>query len=159
MAAMSDEEFNELWERYFPKLFRYCQFRSASVEDAEDLAAETFSRLFAHGTMAESHVYPWLYRVATNLRIDRWRHAGQRAPLTELEDLACEDQQWPDPTVWQAVQKLKGPQQLVVYLRLIEDRSFAEIGVACGRSEVAAKMTYHRALARLGALLGEDYRE
>lgn len=159
MAAMSDEEYTALWERHFPKLFRYCQFRSASVADAEDLAAETFSRLLVRGTMPEAQVLPWLYRVAANLRIDRWRLARREAPFAEAENLACQDQQWPDPTVWDAVRKLKGRQQLVVYLRLIEDRSFAEIGSASGRSEVAAKMTYHRALARLGTLLGEDDHE
>jgi RNA polymerase sigma-70 factor (ECF subfamily) len=156
MAAMSDEEFTTVWERHFPKLFRYCQFRSASVADAEDLAAETFSRLLAHGPMTEPHVLPWLYRVATNLNIDRWRLTKREAPLGKTEDLACQEQQWPDPTVWNAVRQLKSRQQLVVYLRLIEDRSFAEIGLASGRSEAAAKMIYHRALARLGALLGED---
>ena len=159
MATMSDEEFNAQWERHFAEVFRYSQFRSASVEDAEDLTAETFSRLLAHGPMPESQVRPWLYRVATNLSIDRWRLRKREAPLGEVRDVECREQQWPDPTVWNAVRQLKDRQQFVVYLRLVEDRSFADIGTHLGRSEAAAKMIYHRALARLGDVLGEDGHE
>jgi len=159
MAGMSDEEFTALWARHFPTLFRYSQFRSASIADAEDLTAETFSRLLVHGPMPESQVLPWLYRVATNLSADQWRLRRREAPLGEVRAVECQEQQWPDPTVWNAVRQLRDRQQFVVYLRLVEDRSFADIGTHLGRSEAAAKMIYHRALARLGNVLGEDGHE
>jgi len=135
-------------------LFKYCQFRCASVADAEDLAAEAFVRLLAQPPMPAEKVLPWLFKVAANLNSDLRRVWSREVPLARLENIADPPTQWRDPTMWQAVRRLVPRQQLAIYLRVVEDWSYADIGNALGTSEAAAKMIYHRALHRLAALLG-----
>jgi RNA polymerase sigma factor (sigma-70 family) len=153
ISAMTDEQFTAIWESTFPRLFRYCQFRTASVADAEDLAAEAFSRLLTQPPMPEAKVLPWLYRVAMNVHVDRIRATKRETLVADLTGLAGVVEQWTDPGIGDAVRRLAPAQQLVVYLRMVEDRSFSEVGAALGRSEGAAKMLYRRALDRLGVLL------
>lgn len=150
---MTDDEFNAVWAAAFPKLFRYCQFRCASIPDAEEVTAEAFARLLGQGPMPAAKVVPWLYRVASNLSVDRIRAQRRLVSLEDVGDVPGAAQQWSDPLVWGAVKQLASDRQLVVYLRVVEDRSFAEVASVLGRSEAAAKMLYRRALDQLEALL------
>lgn len=60
--------------RLGPALLRYLGRIARNRADAEDLLQETFERATrADRTLSEADVRPWLYRVATNLAIDRAR--------------------------------------------------------------------------------------
>ncbi len=153
---MTDSEFEALWTSCFPRLVRYCQFRTGTLEEAKDVAAEAFTRLFARSSTPRDAL-PWLYRVATNLSIDgdrrRMREAAFQRRAGQLQPAEAT---WRDPQAWDAVRNLVRDQRMAVYLRLVEDLTFAEMGHIMGRSEAASKMLYHRAIDRLGQLLGVD---
>jgi DNA-directed RNA polymerase specialized sigma24 family protein len=55
----------------------------------------------------------------------------------------------------EAIAALPGGQAQVVLLKLVRGLTFAEIGVATGLTEAAAKMRFVRALERLRAELSE----
>lgn len=67
-------DFEALFDRFYPPLFRYCNRMTGDPDQAEDLAQEAFFRLLdrrVKGTDAGLRV--WLFRVATNLARDRAR--------------------------------------------------------------------------------------
>ena len=70
---------------YRPDLWRYCQRLTGSAWDAEDLVQDTLQRAFAGLASLWQPVHPraWLFRIATNLWIDRYRREV-RAEMTEL---------------------------------------------------------------------------
>ena len=153
---MTDSEFEAIWKSCFPRLVRYCQFRTATAEEAKDMAAEAFTRLLTQDR-APADPLPWLFRVATNLSKDGYRRAKRESAYRQSADVPPpQTQTWRDPDVWDAVRRLDRDKQLAVYLRLVEDLTFAQMGSLMGRSEAAAKMLYHRAVARLALALGAE---
>jgi RNA polymerase sigma-70 factor, ECF subfamily len=68
--------FLDLYEPLRPELYRYCRHLTRSPWDADDLVQDALFRAFAKlGCMNEPPGNPraWLFRIASNLWIDRVR--------------------------------------------------------------------------------------
>jgi RNA polymerase sigma-70 factor (ECF subfamily) len=72
------EAFDEIVARYKDGIYNYVRRMISNRDDVEDLAQEVFVRAFASmkSFRRESNLRTWLYRIATNLCIDRYRRAG-----------------------------------------------------------------------------------
>lgn len=175
------EAFTRLHKRYYTRVYRLALFRTRSVQDAEDIASETFVRAVAHlGSFRFSgeSLFPWLSRIAANLIADQGRRgagvtvlsldstqsgaAGEsvRALLEGLPGNA------PDPhTLAQlqetrellrtAITRLPSDQAEAISLRFIGDLSLKEIAQAMNKTEGAIKSLIHRALVNLRRALLE----
>jgi RNA polymerase sigma-70 factor, ECF subfamily len=83
--------FLESFEPLRPALYRYCRHLTRSPWDAEDLAQDVLSRAFV--TLAQMdgalpNPRAWLFRVASNLWIDRTRAAEQRRDEQPRQEIA-----------------------------------------------------------------------
>ena len=79
-------DFQERLEPLRPTLYRYCRHLSRSPWDAEDLVQDAFARAFASlGALHEPprDVRAWMFRVASNLWIDRVRRRTPAPPPAE----------------------------------------------------------------------------
>src|SRR5882672_6580891 len=68
--------FVEVFEPIRPELYRYCRSLTRNAWDAEDLVQDTLARaLVTLGSLFQPIEHPraWLFRVASNLWIDRVR--------------------------------------------------------------------------------------
>ena len=74
-----EDLFLQHWGRVFGVLFRLTGDRA----EAEDLALETFWRLWQRPPAQEQSLGGWLYRVATNLGYNALRAAGRRLRYEE----------------------------------------------------------------------------
>ena len=156
---MDDEKFESAWSAHGPAVLRYCTFSTASSQEGEDVAAETFIRFLAKGDhLPPERIEAWLIRVARNLCVSHHRDAKRRIRLgSQLSAQAPEQTgEWVRPDSWEYVQRLNETERLAVYLRIAEDRSFADIARLLRKSEAAAKMTFYRALDRLRAEMERD---
>src|SRR6185295_4099287 len=88
VAREACRRFSQGFEPLRPELYRYCRHLTRSPWDAEDLAQDTLARaLVTLGTMIRPEIdspRAWLFRVATNLYIDRARRV--REELCELPE-------------------------------------------------------------------------
>lgn len=153
---MDDERFERAWSAYGPAVLRYCTFSTGSRQEGEDLAAETFARLLTRGTHVPSeHIEAWLITVARNLCATHHRSLRRRARAEyRLAQVSSERVgEWERPESWEHVRCLKESERLVVYLRLAEDRPFAEIAQLIGKSEGASKMAFYRAIDHLRRIM------
>ena len=79
-AASSLEAFEQAFERYWPPIYRFLARMVGDPSEAEDLALETFYRLYRRG----DHTDPgfdtagWLHRVAVNLGLHSIRSFRRR---------------------------------------------------------------------------------
>jgi RNA polymerase sigma-70 factor, ECF subfamily len=73
-------DFDELFERLYPSLYRYLHRLTGDADVAEDIAQEAFLRLLRQ-RLAEPEVRPWLFTVATNLVRDTARKSERRHRL------------------------------------------------------------------------------
>lgn len=170
--AGETEAFAVLHRRYFARIYRLALFRCKSVQDAEDIASETFVRATLHlrsFRFQGDSLYPWLSRIATNLAADQGRRAAGvtlvslDSPTADnvralIEGLAGENA--PDPhdlagrhetqaIVRAAVAALPVNQAEAVLLRFGSDMSIKEVALALNISEGAVKSLLHRALVNL----------
>lgn len=156
---MDDERFERAWRAYGPAVLRYCVFSTGSPDVGEEIAAETFARFLAKGGQVPAeHIEAWLIRVARNLCVTHYRQVRRREAV-EARIKAAFSGQTDDcagPDVWECVRRLNERSRLVVFLRIAEDRSFADIARMTGRSESAVKMAFYRALDRLRTLMSSD---
>src|SRR5581483_4377220 len=73
--------FRETYEPLRPELYRYCRHLTHTPWDAEDMTQEALARAFVSlGMMDEPPHHPraWLFRIASNLWLNRVRRPGER---------------------------------------------------------------------------------
>lgn len=87
-AGSEDEprpvDFDTTFEAHYPELVRYCRRLTGDADAAEDVAQESFVRLFDHGVEgAPEGLRAWLFKTATHLVRDRYRVDTNRQRLLE----------------------------------------------------------------------------
>lgn len=170
-AAQSgaDWAMTELFRHFNPALMRHVKMADPCCY--EDLVAEVWmSVLGAIGGFRgeEGNFRAWLHTIARNRLIDRRRRAARQStapvPDDELElrsrysqvDLGEEltERLHAQKAVTRLMSQLSDTQSQVVVLRVVDGLDVADVARIMGRSPGWVRVTQHRALARLGHLLG-----
>jgi RNA polymerase sigma-70 factor (ECF subfamily) len=154
------------FRRHYAQIYRFVRRRSASDEQAEDVT----QAVFADAAAARARLRPdrllllgWLHQVARRRLADEARRDSRSPsnvlPLEVVGDVAAPDAV-PSAQLGSALRKaiarLPRGQRDVVVLKLIEGRSFAEIGERLNASPAACKMRLVRALEALRAELEKE---
>lgn len=86
--ANDDAAFSEVVARYKAKIYNYVYRMTGSADDAEDLTQEVFIRLYTSidSFRGQSSLNTWLFRIAGNLCIDRFRRVKNRVPAYSLDE-------------------------------------------------------------------------
>src|SRR6266516_2960707 len=161
----SEEAFRELVDRHLGMVYAVALRQVRNPDWADEVAHAVFIALARKvGSLSERTVLAgWLYRAtrfaAGKLLRDeerRVRHEKEAA-MAQLTDCSVEEgsTSWTElsPLVFEALDVLSRKDRDAILLRFIENRSFAEVAVALGTSEAAAKMRTGRALEKLRDLL------
>ena len=166
-AQRDPSAFAPLYATYFDPVFRYCLRCLGDREVAADAAQEVFARaLVALPRYQEKAFRPWLFTIAHNVIVDCHRRRGRRPSEVPLEVAAHRANATPTPeeealtsdarrTVRYYLTQLPTDQRAVIELRLA-DLKGQEIADVLGWSLGTVKITQHRALRRLNALMGAD---
>ncbi|MEQ4484436.1 sigma-70 family RNA polymerase sigma factor [Cohnella silvisoli] len=75
----------QLFENLKPELTSFCYRMLGSIDDVDDAVQETFIRVWQswHSFRQDSSFKTWVYRIASNLCLDKLRQAKRRTrPLT-----------------------------------------------------------------------------
>jgi RNA polymerase sigma-70 factor (ECF subfamily) len=146
--------FLEAFEPLRPDLYRYCRHLTHSPWEAEDLSQDTLARAFV--TLAQVGDSPpnpraWLFRVASNLWIDRVRRQRPEAPL---EDEQAPLEAAPDPrrtreAAGTLLGQLSPQERAAVVLKDAFELSLEETAEALSTSTGAVKAALHRARGKL----------
>ena len=85
--------FSEVVARYKAKIYNYIYRMTGSADDAEDLTQEVFIRMYTSidSFRGQSSLNTWLFRIAGNLCIDRFRRTKNRIPAYSLDEPVGED--------------------------------------------------------------------
>jgi RNA polymerase sigma-70 factor, ECF subfamily len=172
-TADDEAAFARLVRRWEGPIQRLGARMTGDVQRGEDLAQETFARVFAKRReyQPDAKFSTWLWRIALNLCYDELRRRRRREessledqggePLTELEGLAAPDPA-PDQSlagrergelVRRALLRLPEVFRTVLVLRHYEDLKFREIAEVLDVPEGTVKSRMAEALAQIGRLL------
>lgn len=153
--------FLDVVEPHRPDLFRYCRALTPSVWDADDLVQETLLRAFAK--LGECHwdverPRSYLFRMATNLWIDRQRRAGL-VRFEEPAEPALVDERPADDEVRDALaalaRNLPPQERAAVLLKDVFGLDLDEVAAFLDTTRGAVKAALHRGRTKLAARSAE----
>src|SRR5512144_1034389 len=136
--------FLDAYEPLRPDLYRYCRHLTRSPWDAEDLAQDALARAFVTlGQMGAAPPNPraWLFRVASNLWIDRARR-GRREEAEPAGGTA--DPQGTREAAGTLLGQLSPQERAAVVLKDVFDLSLEETADALSTTTGAVKAALHR---------------
>jgi len=160
---------SNLYEYYFPRVYRYVAARLASAQDAEDVTEEIFLRVISNLQRFSWRGLPfgaWVFRIARNevvSHVRRQKNRNQTAPLTEAIPSLEEDHvitvetEMTIAVIRQAAEKLPEAQRQVIALRFGAGLSVAETARALKKTENNVKVLQHKAIAKLQVMVRRDY--
>ncbi|HST90447.1 MAG TPA: sigma-70 family RNA polymerase sigma factor [Ktedonobacterales bacterium] len=162
------EAFGALYDRYFDRVYRYARLRVGNAADAEDVAAAVFlSAWRAIDRFSPKHdasFAGWLFRLAHNAVVDRYRRARDdvsldaEAPRSEEVTLLANPEsllEWrlTVDELRHALAQLTEGQREVVLLRFVEGLSAREVGDILGKQEGTVRGMQFRAIEALRRIL------
>lgn len=158
--------YSALVEKYYPKIVSFIYRAGVCMEDAEDLAQETFIRAYNNLYRYDSRwsFSTWIFRIAINLCRNHKKHRKPVAveigeAVRNGSGLISEgqylDEIYNKQLVAYMFESLKKDVKEIMILRYYEGLSFDEISGICKISKDAVKMKISRALNKLRRIYGE----
>lgn len=157
--------FDDLYQLYAEKIYRFVYFKTLHKETAEDLTSEIFMKALerirqfdaSRGTFSA-----WIYRIARNAVIDSYRtnHPAEDIEagwtLASSTDIARDAEAGIAlEKVQDALQLLKPEQREVVMMRLWDGLSHKEIADILGMTESNVKQVFSRTIRKLREDFGD----
>lgn len=148
------------WNRFLddveamrPELYRYCRYLTRSPWDAEDLVQDSLARAFVTLAQSNSEIEnprAWLFRIASNLWLNRVRHAKlEHGSPIEVEPVAEEAQRQTREAAGTLLAQLAPQERVAVVLKDVFDFSLVEIAGLLSTSAGAIKSALHRGRGKL----------
>ncbi len=169
--ARDADAFGELYNLYFERIYRYVRLKVGNASDAEDVTAVVFLSAWRaidrFSPKHEASFSGWLFRLAHNALVDRFRRIRPTVSLDEaLDESPVEDVKLsPEATLdrrltiaelQRALLALTDEQREVVLLRFIEGLSAREVGDIMGKQEGTVRGMQFRALEALRRALARS---
>lgn len=157
-AQQGDElAWAELYTAHFPKIVCLCIRMTRKVEDAQDLAQETFLSAWKHigQFKGESSFSTWVHKIAVNkclmyLRSNNryWKHEmGQDTPYDTLQAVQRDPEL--QIALVQAIAHLSPQDRLQIMLYCVWGYEHHEIAKVVGKPMVSSKTSCYRAKRKL----------
>jgi RNA polymerase sigma-70 factor (ECF subfamily) len=162
LARTACRRFNQAFEPLRPELYRYCRHLTRRPWDAEDLAQDTLARaLVTLGTMLKPEIEnprAWLFRVATNLYVDRVRRAREELSDPAEPPAPFGDERAKREAAGTLIARLSPQERAAVVLKEAFDLELGEIASVLGTSTGAVKAALHRGRSKLLESPSDDAR-
>jgi len=146
-------EFEEIYAKYAPRIFRVCMAYVNDYEQAGDLTQETFITIWQKLSSFKnrSDISTWIFRIATNncLRAIEKRKRNRTEDLPfELPVTRQENVQEKLSFLYNCIAELDETERIIISL-VLEDLPQAEIASIIGMSHVNTRVRIHRIKEKL----------
>lgn len=147
------ESLDEIYQKYSQRVYLFLLGKTGNENLAEELTQETFFQAVQsiRHFKGQSSVLTWLCGIAQNLWRKYLRDNKKQEAIENVEDAVCvcaaESElmvQWDHVEILRKIHGLAEPMREVMYLRLIANLSFAQVGEILGKSENWARVNFYR---------------
>ncbi len=166
--ATQDAAFQQLVATYGPALHKHILRLVTLQADADDVLQNTFIKVYKglQNFRADSKLYTWLYRIATNESLS-WIEQRRRRQTLDIE----QEGQWvasqlkaenyfdgdeAQKKLLVALASLPDKQRLVFNLRYFDDMPYQDISDMLGTSVGGLKASYHLAVKKITTQLQNE---
>lgn len=160
--------FNHLVKNYQERLYWHIRKIVVSHDDADDILQNTLVKVWRSlpEFRADSSLYTWLYRIATNEALSFLKQKKKRsfAPWVDVEHTMSETLE-SDPwfngdeiqlRLQQAILKLPEKQRIVFNMKYFDEMKYEDMAEILKTSVGALKASYHHAVKKIETMLGDD---
>lgn len=140
----------EIYKRYAKKVFLFLLSKTNNEYLAEELTQETFFQAVQSidRFKGKSSMLTWLCGIAKHVWLKYLRKHQEMLSLEdaalEIEDKKDSHVQWEQKEILQLIHAMDEPVREVMYLRLVSNLTFAEIGEIVGKTENWTRVTFFR---------------
>ncbi|MBN2240678.1 MAG: sigma-70 family RNA polymerase sigma factor [Dehalococcoidales bacterium] len=160
----SPDAFGELYSGFAEKIYRYVFYNIRDRVSSEDITQEVFLKAWkAIGSCKgkEKTFSPWLYRIAHNLLVDKYRKKKylllEAHPVENISDTEYRIHDRLDQEdLINSLEFLPANQRQLIILKFIEGMDNREIAGIMKKSEGAIRIMQMRALSRLKDTIEKD---
>ena len=146
------ESMDKIYRKYAKTVYGFLLSKSGNADVAEELTQETFYQAVKgiDRFKGESKVSTWLCGIAKNVWFSYLKKKREQVGLEEVECIGAQPleqdvfQNWEQVETLKMLHRLEEPMREVIYLRLIGNLSFKQIGEIMEHSENWARVTYFR---------------
>ncbi len=160
--------FEVLVDTYKERLYWHIRRIVLNHDDADDVLQNTFIKIFRNikGFKADSKLYSWMYRIATNEALSFLKAKSRRLGISDeslqetmVQNLRADvyfDGNEIELKLQEAIARLPEKQKLVFNMKYFQDLKYEEIATILETSVGGLKASYHLAVKKLEAYLNED---
>lgn len=147
------ESLDEIYQKYSQEVYLFLLGKTGNENLAEELTQETFFQAVQsiRRFRGQSSVLTWLCGIAQNLWLKYLRDNKKQEAIETVEDVvyarAAESElmvQWDNVEILRRIHELAEPMREVMYLRLVGNLSFAQVGEILGKNENWARVNFYR---------------
>lgn len=158
-------DMDEIYQMYSKKILNYLYFHTRDRELAEDLMQETFYKATKkiNTFRNDCELIVWLHQIAKNLWKDELKKMKRMKEVELKEEIAAEfdmEEELYDKEqkskMYQQLNGLKGNAKELMFLRIVNDMSFKEIGDILGETENWARTNFYRTKEKIKEMNREE---
>lgn len=159
------ESLDEIYQKYSQRVYLFLLGKTGNENLAEELTQETFFQAVQsiRRFKGQSSVLTWLCGIAQNLWLKYLRDNKKQEAIENVEDAvyvrAAESElmvQWDNVEILRRIHGLAEPMREVMYLRLVGNLSFAQVGEILGKSENWARVNFYRGKKKIMEEMKQD---
>lgn len=151
----------EIYKQYSNTVYKYLFCLTHSEDISEDLTQETFAIAVKeiNKFKGECKVSVWLCQIAKHLWYKKIKKDKKEKYISfeeldneieeveSTEDIICKKEEW--IKLFKDIQKLDNQSKEIIYLRMIGNLNFIEIGEILGKTANWARVTFYRAKQKI----------
>ena len=155
MAQLDEAAFSAFYGSHARALWAYVYRVTGHSADADDIVQEAFLRLLCSGPdVDDEQRRRYLFRVASNLVVDRWRRKKREEPDdARRADAPPTSSREPDDDVARTFAELSTRDRALLWLAYVEGETHQEMARSLGVGTRSIKVLLFRAKRRLRDLL------
>ena len=146
------ESMEEIYKKHAKTVYNFLMYRTNNVEVAEELTQETFFQAIQSidRFKGESSMNTWLCAIAKNVWRSYLQKQNKKICMEDVDrgtTYSAEHEvfaKWEQVEIIKILHGLEDPFKELMYLRLIANLSFREIGEIMERTENWARVNYYR---------------
>ncbi|MDR0270575.1 RNA polymerase sigma factor [Paenibacillus sp.] len=151
------EPFRLLVKQYQRRIHVYCYHMLGQQQEAEDAVQDIFIKCYQHIDRYKEHISftAWLYKISYNHCINLLQKRNARHKIFSLylqQQLSAKCETDYSSLVGEILGHLSSEDRNLILLRVVDERSFEEIGQIIGCKPAAARKKYERIKKRLRPL-------
>lgn len=161
VEATKERAYTAIIKKYQERLYWHIRRMVVSHDDTDDILQNVFIKVWNYlgNFRAESNLYTWLYRIATNETYTFLNREKKRRSISiDDEDIGLENTLKAESGFdvneieWKlqlAIQSLPEKQRMVFTLRYYDEMPYAEMSEVLDTSTGALKASYHHAVKKV----------